>query len=256
MSSKKKSPKKKLFKGLTENEIYGLILGKDTKNAKRMIDELESPNYKKLLEIEKKGENRKSIEKWLEGHITTKKPAVDMEQRVEELEKRLSTLEKKEMQLETKEKTLEEKIIRLKFVQRKKPELVKRILKKRAGEKEQDEKRKRMLATQIEHVVKREAMMKKIQEEEEKRLESKTPLKEIDIPAENNESMRLFEVLLKKGALRLSEAARELELDKKETLKLAETLKKGGFIKISKPFYGEPSLGLTALPEHIKKDVT
>jgi len=254
MGSKKKSPKKKSFKGLTEDEIYELILSKDTKDAKKMIGELESPNYKKLLEIEKKGGNRKSIKKWLGNHITTKKPAVDMEQRMEELEKRLSILEKKEMQLETKEKTLEEKIIRLKFVQRKKPELVKKILKKRAGEEEQDEKRKKMLASQIEHVIKREALMKKVQQEKKKLLESKTPLKEIDIPTEDNESMRLFEILLRKGTLKLSEAARELKLDKKETQELAETLKEGGFIEISKPFYGEPTLGLKVLPKHLKKD--
>lgn len=254
-SKKKKSQKKKLFKGLTEDEIYELILSKDVKDAKKMIGALDSPNYEKLLEIEKKGGNRKAIKKWLESHIEVKKPG-EMEKRIEELEKKLSILEKKEMRLETKEKMLEQKIAKLKFVQEKKPELVKRILKKKAEVEEPEEKRRKMLATQIKHVIKREALMKKVQEERKKLLESKTPLKEIDIPIEDNESMRLFEILLKKGVLKLSDAAKELELDKREIKKLAENLKKEGFIKISKPFYGEPTLELKAMPKSPKKDVT
>jgi len=174
-----------------------------------------------------------------------------LESREKELDKRLTALEKREAELE-------QEVNKLKFVIKKKQELLKRgILQQKdklpsqpssgisAGKREQQQTIDRdLLRNQIREVLKRSEIERKLEEEKKKILEERKPIKKdrIDISELSTEEIELFKLLVERKKLKLSEAALILNMDKEKVKILAEKLKKHNLIKISYPLVGEPKL--------------
>ncbi|OYT54581.1 MAG: hypothetical protein B6U72_02145 [Candidatus Altiarchaeales archaeon ex4484_2] len=216
--------------------------------------------------------------------ISNKTKVVD--EKEQEFVNRLADLEFKENELDSrmevldlKEKELELEISKLKFIMKKRKDLMeqnkitgraaahpteKKAIKKKKPEKKKKtreikeddrigEERRSILASQIKSVLKRQQEAKKQEELNKKLLESKKIInkKEISVVLngdEKNGAMKLFQLIVDKKSIKLNEAAEVLGMAKGDVKKMAKELEKAGFITLSTPFYGEPKLNLKIAP--------
>jgi len=195
--------------------------------------------------------------------------------RLAELDLRENELDSRMEMLELKEKELELEISKLKFIMKKRSDLMeqKKITgraatppeekkpvkkkKKKAKKIKEDakigEERRSILASQIKNVLKRQQEAKKQEELNKKLLDSKKIIdkEEISVVLNGDEkigTMKLFQLIVNKKSIKLDDAAKLMGIDKKDVKKMAKDLEKEGFITVSTPFYGEPKLNLKITP--------
>lgn len=54
---------------MAENNDYEDILSGTVSEAKSDIDELDEPDYRKILQLERENKNRKTLKDWLEERV-------------------------------------------------------------------------------------------------------------------------------------------------------------------------------------------
>lgn len=69
---------------MPDNDDYNDVLGSTVEEAKNQIEELEDPDYEKLLELESEGKDRKTLTEWLQDRIDEQDYEVDSGDAVEE----------------------------------------------------------------------------------------------------------------------------------------------------------------------------
>ena len=195
--------------------------------------------------------------------------------RLSELDFRENELDSRMEMLELKEKELELEISKLKFIMKKRSDLMEqnkitgraaappeekkpvKKKKKKARKLKEDakigEERRSILASQIKSVLKRQQEAKKQEALNKKLLDSKKIIDKEEISVvlngdEKIETMKLFQLIVNKKSIKLDVAAEVLGIGKKDVKKMAKDLENEGFITVSTPFYGEPKLNLKITP--------
>lgn len=113
--------------------------------------------------------------------------------------------------------------------------------------------RKQLLEAQIKNVLKQQEIRKKEEYERQEMLESRAPIKKLQMDRQFSDASRLFKALLTKGVMTIDDASRLLMVDKDTIKKWANDLEISGIIEINKPLYGSPKLKLKGLSEKMKE---
>ncbi len=194
-----------------------------------------------------------------------------LEHRIDELEKKMvvrppsagvvRTYKPPKLKKELKKKQKVRKLTKVEKVKKEKPrvkrELLKKeiedLLKKHVSEVErkpilkEEKKRevKEIMKKEIERVIQRSRVKK------EKKSEKILGIGDLKIDL-GKDARNLFEILLKKGVVRLDEVAKELQVDEEIVKEWAEDLERGGLIQIDRYPYGPPDLKLKELSVALK----